>query len=278
MSIKVKKLKSLIRPVLKFIACLFATLFFINNYCQDNSVNTKIAAKSPFWKNHTEGIYSSCVPLSKGSDDEYIYFFKINPSIYKAKIIYSSELGCKTLTVKEIAEKTKASAVVNASYFDEKNEVLGFLKVNGKVYNDYIAEPIIYSGITAINNGKLSILHRNDFAQNKYNEAAQAGPRLISKGKQTEGVANTIDFRKKSRRAGIAIDSNGNILIFKTYRSIANWEQIISTIRNNPELKIVEAMNLDGGSSTQITVNTKSFKFSDGHAQIPVAIGFFKKT
>lgn len=252
------------------IAVLILSSFFSSVYSKNKSISKS------FWHTKANGISFARVKLSQGDSDEFISFIRIDPNVYKAKILSAKSFGSKSLTIREIAEKSGADAVINASYFDEHEEPLGYLKIDGKVYNDYIAEPIIYSGVIAIKNGKMNILHRSKFKSENYKEALQAGPRLISAGRETQGIKNTIDYREKSRRAGIAVDKKGNIILFKTSRAIANWGQIIMTITSNPSLNIVEAMNLDGGSSTQIYVKSGSYEFNEGNAYVPVAIGFYK--
>ena len=39
-----------------------------------------------------------------------------------------------------------------------------------------------------------------------------------------------------------------------------------------------DVMNLDGGSSTQLCVRAGKINFSEGFAEVPVAIGFFRRT
>ena len=235
------------------------------------------SSNSSIWHNKAKGISFASIKLSYGEPDEFLSFIRIDPKIYRAKVLSAKKFGNQSLTVKEIAEKSGAVAVINASYFDENEEPLGYLKINGKVHNDYIAEPIIYSGIITVTNGKIDILHRSNFKSENCDEAVQIGPRLISNQKETQGIKNTIDYKKKARRAGMAVDKNGNILLFKTSKAIASWEQIILTIMSNPSLNIVEAINLDGGSSTQIYVKSGSFEFNEGNAYVPTAIGFYKK-
>ncbi len=265
--------------IIKIIILLFASLtgFYFNialTSCKEEK--KPVALKTSLYKQtEAQGITIAKLPLDL--KDEYLTFIKFDSSIYKPRLLHSVKYGRKVMGAAEITEKAGAVGVINASYFDENNHPLGYIKINGKTINGYIAEPIIYSGIAEIKDGKLLIMHRDNFNKSLATEAFQAGPRLISKGLRTNGLENTVDYREKSLRSGIAVNKKGDFIIFKTTSTIANWEQITQTILNNPELGITEAMNLDGGSSSQIYIHSQGFEFNEGGmTQVPVFIGFFK--
>jgi len=183
--------------VSRFFKIIFIVLIFF-------SLQASVISESSnsVWLDKGNGISCACIRLSDGLNDEFLYFIRIDSSLYDARILSAEKLGSKTLTVREIAEKAGACAVINASYFDENDNPLGYLKIKGKVINDYIAEPIIYSGMLAVFHGSIKILHRDNFQSSNYGEALQAGPRLIAGGKPTVGIENTIDYKKKGEACG----------------------------------------------------------------------------
>jgi exopolysaccharide biosynthesis protein len=200
----------------------------------------------------------------------------------KARILYARNFGAQSLTVKEMVERSGALAGINASYFDEHERPLGYLKVRGSEVNDYIASPIIYSGVFAVKNGKASIQHRDIFHPLSFDEALQCGPRLVAEGKGTTGIENTIDYKRAARRAGAAIDRKGRVIIYVTapLSTAMNWKELRDVLLGPAEqggIDPVDVMNLDGGSSTQIYVKGTKMTVQESSMMVPVGIGFFRK-
>lgn len=235
------------------------------------------AKASTLWTLSEDGIKTASLPLAYADSGEQIHLVHINQNRYRAEILTPDRWGGGKMTVKEMAEKSGASAAVNASYFGRDGHPLGYLKVGGKTVNDYIATPIIYSGIITFSGGKISVVHRDGFSASACSEALQVGPRLIADSKMTAGIENTIDYEKKARRAGLAVDGDGNAVLFSTYYALAGWKQIVDTFSRYRQLRIVHAINLDGGSSTQIYVRRGKISVDEGSLPVPVAIGFFPK-
>ena len=239
--------------------------------------------ESTRWESVDKGIQSRYVKFTGDPEDVVgLKMLRLDQSTVKAKVLYAADMGEPMMTVREMVDKSGAIAGINASYFDENDRPLGYLKVKGHEINDYIATPLIYSGIFVISSGKGKIIHRDFFAPLTCDEALQAGPRLIANGLCTQGIQNMIDFREKARRAGIAVDRKGRIVLFITSPPSAgmSWSQLQAILRGaekNGGINPADAMNLDGGSSTQLCVRAGKYAFSEGYTRVPVAIGFFRR-
>lgn len=237
------------------------------------------AYASSFWRQTpAEGIWSAEAPIA-GSDGETLRLLKIDMNSYTAEIMTSGSRGRRALSIRDMTIGSGLSAGINASYFDEDYRPLGYLRTRGGVVNDYIAEPIIYSGVIQLANGGLSIVHRSDFSRAGASEAVQIGPRLISGGVRTRGLENTIDYRKRARRAGIGTDDRGNaILAVTSAGSTANWKQMTDTMLSLKHAGIRAFINLDGGSSAQIYAESGGRAIMDERGvAVPVGIGFRKR-
>lgn len=237
------------------------------------SQKVTISQADSFWNLQGNGIETAAMPLPEGENGEKLYFVKLSSKLYSVKIYYFE----RGTSAKEAVEQTDAQAVINGSYFSPYEQPLGFLKLDGKVINKEILEQIIYSGVVTIKDGRAEICHRTDFVPESCESAMQVGPRLIVSGQVPDGLEQTIDYREKALRSGFAIDSDGNYLIFKTHTAIANWKQLTIALRD-PNLKIKDAINLDGGSSSQLYLkNDAGFELNDGAVvNVPIFLGFVK--
>jgi len=80
--------------------------------------------------------------------------------------------------------------------------------------------------------------------------ALQVGPRLVVHGK-------TLKFKPSlARRSGIGIRQDGNILVVATEKELT-MEEFAKLFL---ELDCPDALNLDGGGSTQLNVQHNGFK------------------
>ncbi len=262
---------------------LFTSIFLISaDPISEDSIPTgsdacEIAMKKDVWTKISEGMWTADLQLYEGDDNERLKLVKLDQATYRAEIVRAQDFGKERISVKDMVNLTKSSVGINASYFDENYSPLGFLKTKGKIRNDYIAEPIIYSGVLALNNGRLTILHRDSFKKSDWFEALQAGPRLIADSKQTIGVEDTIDYREKARRAGIGVDKKGFVVLAVTAGGIASWKQIIKTLLS-AKIEIKTFMNLDGGSSAQVYAESNGKTLIDERTiGVPVGVCFKHK-
>lgn len=228
--------------------------------------------------------------IDDGIDYKSILFYRNDPSvkvilkllrfstkIYYPKVILAKNFNIKDFDVKTLTEETGAIAMINASYFDTDNKPLGYLMIDNNVINKKIAKNIIYSGFFIIKNNMPYIIHRQDFFPEGVTSAIQAGPRLIGNSTRTWGISfiDSIDFR-----SGIAIDKKNRLVLYIT-ETKGNGLRLkeVQNILLRPDMACINAMNLDGGSSSQLYYRTKRMtEYIEGSASIPVAIGLFKKT
>lgn len=112
-----------------------------------------------------------------------------------------------------------------------------------------------------------------------YDAAFQSGPLLISNGKPAP-IGGFPD--ESSRRSAAAVDRNGNLLLLVTRSrfpgmSLSETQRLLLC----PDLRVISAINLDGGSSSQIYIK----KFGTlkepiditGGEKVPAALGAFTR-
>lgn len=154
-------------------------------------------------------------------------------------------------------EKYKAVAVVNGGYFDPDNKSLGLRICDGKKKG--ALHPANWGVFFVSKNraGKLQahILHTRDFKReysrlDGITQAVQCGPRLVVNGK-------TTDLKPQiARRTGIGIQGDGKVILAISDSALAfdAWAKLWQSKKG---LNCPDALNLDGGGSTQLSVQTR---------------------
>jgi uncharacterized protein YigE (DUF2233 family) len=153
-----------------------------------------------------------------------------------------------TLYAKEWQRRTKAKAVVNGGYFGEDGRPLGLRIANNKRRNSLRKSDW---GVFYIRQGKAAIAHTRDYVGSPHTqEAVQCGPRLVVNGR-------TTDLKPQwARRTGIGIDRSGRVVLAVSDGELAfdDWAKVWA---DRAGLNCPNALNLDGGGSTQMVVASK---------------------
>ena len=227
---------------------------------------------SPTWQTIGEGV--DILTLTADSENipagTNLFFIRFHCDKIQTFVLHDKGLS----TAQRIAEDTKALAVINASFFSPEGKPIGLVMQEGKVTNKLPTRGMLDSGIFCIKNGWPMIFHRNYFQPSGITEAIQSFPRLVCNGKP---VAEVTDNDKRRRRSGIALDSEGRIIIFITDTNLGGVSfKEIQKILLKPKLNVRAALALDGGGSSQLYLKYKNYnKVVYGLAEVPVFIGFF---
>jgi len=232
------------------------------------------------WEPVDAGIAHKKIAIISGESfvRSVLTFVRLDPRRYSAKILVEDEKDKGSgFFIRNLTEKTGAALIINGSYFDENRRPLGFLARDGKTINKKIATNWIYSGVFYVKDGEPHQGPRAEFNNELGAEQAlQAGPQLFLEGKPVKKINN---LHASYFRSGIGVTRDRQVLVFATdtrYGGISWFE--LQQILELSVLDCYNAMNLDGGGSTQMALAAAEKKeFIDGTSKIPVAIGFFKK-
>lgn len=183
----------------------------------------------------------------------HIHVFKIDLNKKRLQSVSARQLSMTHASAAEFAHKNNALIAINAGFFDENYHPLG-LRINDfKQYNKI--KKISWWGIFYIINNKPYISSFKNFPGNrKVNFAIQSGPRLIIDGKIPSlkpGIAE---------RSAIGITKNNEVILLVTENAPLTTT-VLANIMKNPPINCQYALNLDGGSSTQIKANIDNLKF-----------------
>lgn len=206
-----------------------------------------------------------------------IYLLKINPQYFRLKPVLAKDYGTQNLTIKSLAEKSKAVALINANFFDPQGKALGLVLKDGKVLNPFHPTKWWAVFLQREQQGKIQSRIAKIFSTKglKRDETGlQAGPRLVKNGWALK-LKNNL-----SRKSAVGIGQNGALYLLATTGPVAmqDWANFLATPENQGGLGLKEALNLDGGSSTQFYFKRgRQESWLPGLVAVPVGLGVFLK-
>ncbi len=216
-------------------------------------------ALSTQWQQLSPGLsYTTLLPFPHNSLAQ-IHVFKIQLSKYKIKLFFAKENNLDSTYVSELGKMSHALIAINGGFFSPELKPLGL-----RIQNGVIKSPIkgtSWWGVFMINQqNKASINAKRKFRNSRnIKYALQAGPRLIING--------VIPKLKpgNSERTALGITKSGDIIILVTQNSPISTLQLANIMKDSSQnggLDCVNALNLDGGSSSQLYANIGQFKLS----------------
>ncbi len=202
--------------------------------------NTQLCAG---WKKISPGIEYQDMSPHYLSDWSHIHLFKISVGKYEFKLVNHQQLGVRFPSIEQYAKFKNAPLAFNGGFFDLRHRPLGLRISESKQTNAF--KNISWWGVFRIQHQTASIESAKNFKLYPIPEfAIQSGPRLI------------IDKHIPSLRPGYAertalcVLSNDEIAVIITQNFPMTLKQLAITLQG-PPLNCQNALNLDGGSSTQ---------------------------
>ena len=165
-----------------------------------------------------------------------------------------------------LGEKLGAAVILNAGYYDANGRPLGYFRSGGKVFNSRV----LYQGrkialhfgalfTVGRKNGRPGIVSREKFQDSGVKEAFQAGPHLVKNGKPVQGLVRYREYLRATRRTVVGLDVQGRLVVLVSENETRgiSWcelQEYLVLPESKGGLGIRDAMNLDGGSSSQLWV------------------------
>lgn len=197
---------------------------------------------------------------------------------YRVGVVRAQDLGSPRTSVRSMAISSKATACINANFFDTRGSPLGLVISNGRTYQKMHKIGGVLTGIFSISRSGPEITHRDLFVGKDAVEATQSGPRLIEKGILTAGLKEGASY---SRRSAVCLDAQNNIIFATSGGGIRGTPlNDFALLLKSAPLMCVDALNLDGGGSAQLYINSPKDEepiFVQGNDEVPVGLCIFKR-
>ncbi len=160
--------------------------------------------------------------------------------------------------------REKARVAINGGYFDDRGAPMGLRISQGKK-----TSPLRRAdwGVFYLSKGRARITHTRDYkSQIRPEEAIQCGPRLVVAGRAT-------DLKPQwSRRSGVGIDRQGRVVLAVADGPLL-LDDFAQVFASSAGLMCRDALNLDGGPSTQLALSgLKSRESVSGGWPVPDAL------
>lgn len=235
-------------PLYIFVICLF----------------TIVPTIASAWQNLAPGIEYYDAGQNYLSPWAHIHVFRIDLKKNKLESVLAKKLQIKHSPIKLFAKETGALITINGGFFDRLYRPLGLRVTDNEQQNPL--KRISWWGVFFIKSDKPQLTTWRNYPGNRNIEfAVQSGPRLI--------INNHIPSLKAgvAERTALGISKDKVLIVVTENAPMAT--KTLAQIMKDPPLNCDEALNLDGGSSTQIYAKIGSFNLDvQGFANVADAI------
>ncbi len=207
--------------------------------------------------------------VDKPSSPGFVHLFRVDPSVLRLGIVTARQFGLANIDAKTAAQRSNAVLFINGGFFTPEYASLGLLVQDGRELNKM--KWTSWWHVFQVKAGIPQIIPKQEFSLTPDIEMAiESGPRLLTNGSVPAGIKPSI-----AERSGLAIDKDGCILIAATEGLPISIEGFASYLKAEGA---VNAVNLDGGSSTQLYAKVKRFELNrGGFGMVANGIGVFAR-
>lgn len=183
----------------------------------------------------------------------HIYVFKIDLNYNQLSLKMATELDSTHASVFTLGQEPEVLIAINGGFFDKKFRPLGLRISEGQTKNHL--KKISWWGIFLVDQGKPRIASPHQYIPRRASFAVQSGPRLIINGR-IPSLKNGL-----AERSALGITNNDQVILLVTDNNRLTTNQL-AEIMLAPPLNCQNALNLDGGSSSQLIAKTHDFNLT----------------
>ena len=168
-------------------------------------------------------------------------------------------------------QQEKVTAIINGGYFDQHDSATGLVVSNGQAFG---ASYNGFGGMLSVDsqgNTSLRSLHQQPYnpSSEQLQQATQSSPMLVLPGGQR---ADFDADASSSHRSVVAMDKQGRLLLIISPNPTFSLDELAYQLVSS-DLSINVALNLDGGASTGLFVNSGNQHVStDSMTKLPIVI------
>ncbi len=203
------------------------------------------------WRAMVTGVEYLDLPYHSLSQWSHIHAFRFDLKTVTLSMLMAKDLSQPSATAKTFRKYGEALIAINGGFFNPHNSPLGLRMNEQEILNPL--RRISWWGVFFIKHQTAFIQSPNDFQIKKNIEfAVQSGPRLLVNGHVPSllpGYAN---------RSALGIDQDGKVIMVVTENLPISTSHLAHILKSSP-LNCIDALNLDGGSSSQINAKIEQF-------------------
>lgn len=201
---------------------------------------------------------------------------RCDPAQVRFSLLLASDRKGKgrTARAEEMRIAFGQTAVINCSYFDEQEAILGYHERLGHILNSQVAEGGVFGGFFFWDGRRAGIKGRDEARPQGVPVLFQAGPRLVWEGQPVPG----LERRALAARSGVSLDAQGRVTLWTlgatSLTTLAELPALLAAPVDQGGLAARRALNFDGGSSTQFSFASKTRSAQvPGLAPVPAFLG-----
>jgi uncharacterized protein YigE (DUF2233 family) len=195
----------------------------------------------------------------------HIHVFRIDLKKNTLDLVTANELSLNNASVDAFAHHSKALIAINGGFFDQNFRPLG-LRISHQHQHNPLKR-ISWWGIFYIKNKRPYLSSLKQFIpDHQIDFAVQSGPRLLVNGRSPSLKPGYAE------RSALGITHDSKLIILVTHNAPITMTALAHLMKTSP-LYCNNALNLDGGSSSQLTAHMGLFHINvHGFANVSDAI------
>lgn len=210
------------------------------------------------WRELSPGLWYTQLTIPTLRSTGYVHAFKVDLSYFRFSIALAKEYDGRFSSAQNLTLASKGLLGINGGFFSPEMDSLGLRISEGELLSRFKKSP--WWGVFMINDGQAKVVSAKQYqSADSIDFAIQSGPRLLVDGKIPQ-LRPGVDSR-----SALGIRRNGQVIILATqslYLSTKELAEIMQRAESKNGLACWQALNLDGGSSTQLYAKINDFTLS----------------
>jgi len=199
------------------------------------------------------GAVHHSLKAEKGGERVTLHLVRFNPRNYRLKVIDQPVPAIGGRAIADTMRANQAAAGINGGFFTPEFTPLGLMISSGRSTGVYQPSALL-TGLVLTSENQPYLIWNNEFQGNAgVSDLVQSGPRLIDSGRSVNGLT----AQPRRARSFIASDG-GSHWVFGTTSAcnLATLADLLADKTLFPGVRLLRALNLDGGNSTALWMQT----------------------
>jgi len=215
--------------------------------------------------------YAQLRPSEQSSTQ--LHVLRLDLKKIQVRVLDARDYQKTSMTAPGFAEKSGALAAINANFFDDQHQPLGLVLQNGKLKKNPQKTSWFAALLLQGTQARILKIATKEETQGA-DEGIQSGPRLVIAGAVPKLKAES------SPKSAVGLDRKGRLYVVASEggMDIQDLANFLALPEKKGGLGLWNALNLDGGSSTQFFAKVGKFELSiPALNQVPIALGIFRR-
>jgi len=210
------------------------------------------------WQTLAPGLQYTTLAIDPLYNGGRIHAFKMDLKRYRLDLAFAKDFQQTAASARQFANFTQALIATNGGFFTPQNQPIG-LRIRNRELS-YPLQNTSWWGVFTIEKGKPKILSKRRYRHKRHvSFALQAGPRLVINGRIPSLKAGL------DNRTALGITPHNRLILLVTENAALSTNHLAHILARPTEeggLNCVNALNLDGGRSSQLYAKVGDFSLN----------------